>query len=145
MSVQEKVEFFVHCQKLLVEFHPDSSFICRESNTQDRLNQIKTWAEKYKGICYWNDQVCVLYNRIVVSDPAQPERAIQHAMYQAPDDNYNAVVIDFAAFRDIKDCVGFVRENYDPKIGHVLFARHGKIKIYPVVNIVSQIFNMPVV
>ena len=145
MSVGEQVDFFVHCQQLLVQYHADSEFICRQDNLPNRLLQIKAWVNKYKGICYQQDNVCVLYNRIVVTDPQNAVQSVSAAMYKPPDENYNAIMIDFAAFRDIKDCVTFVRENYDPRIQYVLFARHGKIKIYPVVDLVAQIFNMPVV
>jgi hypothetical protein len=145
MGIAEKVDFLVHCQKLLVEFHPTSAFVCREDNLRDRMRQMKAWASRYQGMCYFNDTVGVLYNRIVVADPTEPERAIQHHEYRAPSPDYNAILIDFAAFRDIKDCMSFVRDNYDPRIGHVLFVRHNKVKIYPVVDIISQIFKMPVV
>jgi hypothetical protein len=145
MTVQEKVEFFVHCQKVLVAHHPDSPFVCRHNNVKERLQQIKAWVERYKGICYADDNTGILYNKLVVSDPNEPIAAVKHSMYQPPDPNFNAVIIDFAAFRDIKDCFPFVRENYQNKIQHVLFARHGKIKIYPVLDIVKQIFNMPTV
>lgn len=145
MAVSEKVDFFVRCQQLLVQFHADSEFICRKDNMTQRLKQIKAWVDKYKGICYQHDNVCVLYNRIVVSDPLNPAQAVASSMYQPPNDNYNAIIIDFAAFRDIKDCVTFVKDNYDPRVQHVLFVRHGKVKIYAVVDLVAQIFNMPVV
>lgn len=145
MSAREKVDFFVHCQKLLIDHHPNSEFICRRSNMQDRLKQIKAWVEKYRGMCYYDDNVGILYNKLVIGDVSDPVSAVKYHMYQPPAENYNAVIIDFAAFNDIKNCFPFVRENYDNRIQHVLFARHGKIKIYPVLGIVQRIFNMPTV
>ena len=145
MTTVERVDFFVHCQKLLMEYNPTSPFVCRANNVAQRVKQMRGFVDNYKGMCYHDDYVCTLYNRIVVSDPRQPESAVKHYMYRPPDDNYNAVVIDFATFRDIKDCATFVRTNYDQRIQHVLFVRHNKVKLYAVVDFISKIFNVPVV
>ena len=92
-----------------------------------------------------DDYVCTLYNKIVVNRADEPEAAVKASMYQPPSPDYNAVIVDFAAFRDIKDCMAFVQTSYDPRVLYVLFVSHNKVKLYPVVNFVSQVLNIPVV
>ena len=145
MKAEEKIDFFVYCQKLLVEFHPDSPFICRRNNTKSRIQQMKGFIENYKGLCYQDDNIGVLYNRIVITDPSDPILALKTNMYKASHPDYNAVSIDFVVFRDLKDCMAFVKTNYDPRIQHVLFVKNNKVKIYPIVNFLTQMFHIPVV
>ena len=145
MTAEEKIDFFVYCQKLLVEFHPDSPFVCRQNNVQSRIQHIKDFIHNYKGLCYQDDNVCVLYNKIVITDPSDPVLALRTNMYHEPNPNYNAVTIDFVVFREIKDCMTFIKTNYDPRIQHVLFVKNNKVKIYPIVNFLTQMFNIPVV
>lgn len=145
MAAKEQIDFFVHCQKLLVEFHPTSPFICRANNIKGRIHQMRNFIDKYKGLCYASDNVCVLYNKIVIADPSDPVHTIRANMYHAPDPNYNGVIVDFVVFRDLKDCMPFVQSNYDPRIQYVLYVKNNKPKIYPVVNFLTQIFNIPVV
>lgn len=145
MATAEQVDFFIHCQQLLVKFHPDSPFVCRRDNLNGRIHQMKNFVTNYKGLCYCDDNVCALYNRIVLTDPSDPVHTIRINMYREPDPNYNAIIIDFVVFRALKDCLNFVQSNYDPRIQHVLYVKNNKVKIYPVVQFISQIFNVPVV
>jgi len=145
LKVLDKVEFFVQCQRLLMEHHPDSPFLCHQNNLQERIKHVKSFVTNYKGLCYQDDTVCALYNRIIVTDTKAPEHALRMNMYKTPSPDYNAVVIDFVVFRDIKDCARFVQANYDPRVLYVLFVRHNKVKLYPVVEFLQQIFNIPVV
>jgi hypothetical protein len=145
LTAMEQIDFFVQCQKLLVEFHPSSSFVCRRNNIDWRKYQIQAFLKNYKGMCYWDENVCVLYNRVVVSDPKDPIRVLKNNIYHPPDPNYNAIIIDFVVFRSLQDCQTFVHENYDSRVQHVLYVKNNKVKIYPVVNFLSQIFNLAVV
>jgi hypothetical protein len=145
MSAEEKVDFFLQCQRLLVEFHPTSPFVCRQNNLKSRLSQMHSFVHNYKGYCHMDDNLCVLFNYVVVADKRDPVQIIKNNMYKEPDPNYNAVVIDFVVFRDLKDCQLFVQSYYDPRIQYVLFVKNNKVKLYNVVNFLGQIFNMPVV
>lgn len=145
MSKVEQVDFFVHCQQLLVAYHPESPFICRKDNIKERLAQMKQWVQLYKGMCYWDDHVCTLYNRIVVNRVDDPAQALKANLYKPPAEHYNTIVIDFAAFRDIKDCISFVQTHYETKLQYILFVKHNKVKLYPTAQFVSQLLNMPIV
>ena len=145
MSGRDRVEFFVQCQKLLVEFHPNSPFILREDNAYARIAQMKSILTQYKGVCYMNENLCMIYNKIVVSRADEPVEAIRAHMYKAPDPNYNAVIIDFVVFRHLQDCKDFVIQNYDPRIQYIVFVKNNKAKIYPLKDFAAQTFKIPVV
>lgn len=145
LNTKNKVDFFVHCQKLLIENHPNSPFLFRKDNAQTRLHHVRSFVNNYKGLFYRDDHVCALFNKIMLTDPKDPEHSVKVSMYQPPTEHYNAIIIDFVVFRDIKDCVNFVRYNYDPKVQHVLFVRHNKVKVYPVLDIIQQVLHLPIV
>jgi len=140
----EKVEFFVHCQRLLTAHHPRSSFVVRKSNFKERLEHMRTLLANYKGKVYQDEQVCVLYNYLVLPDAREPETAVRYQMFKAPADPYNAIIIDFVVFREMRDCLTFVKDIVEPKLQHVLFARHNRIKVYSVVDLLHSIFKVPV-
>lgn len=142
LTINEKIEFFVHCQKLLVEFHPTSPFVFHQGNIQDRIKHIKSFTTYYKGLCYQDENVCALYNKIFISDISEPEQAVKAQMYQLPAENYNAFIIDFVVFKHINDCVEFVKTNYNNKIQYVLYVKNNKVKLFPVINFLSQILNI---
>lgn len=143
LSVEEKAQFFAHGQSLLIQFHPNSDFIFRQSNVKDRLNEAKSLAHKYQGLCYADDNICVLFNKIVVSDPKDAVATLQANMFRPPHENYNGVSIDFVVFREIKDCMGFCQKQYDPKIQYVVYSKAGKPKIYKTEELMSHVFHMP--
>lgn len=144
LKAEEKVNFFVHCQKLLTENHPNSPFICRAGNIKIRLAHMKGFVTSYKGLCYQDENVCALYNKIVLTNPTEPELAVRDHMYKAPSEHYNAMVVDFVVFREIKDCSKFVQLEYNANIQHVLFVRHNKVKVYQTIDFLKQILNIPV-
>lgn len=145
LTDKERVEFFVHCQRLLVAHHPDSPFVVRKNNLRARIEHMKTLLANYKGCVYQDEYVCVLYNYLVVSNPKEPELAVRSRMYQPPDDNYNSVIVDFVVFRELKDCMNFVQVKQNPRIQYVLFARHNSIKVYPTVSLLANVFKVPIV
>jgi hypothetical protein len=144
LSAEEKVEFFLKCQELLMTHHPSSPFLCHTGNIKERVKHIQSFVSNYKGYCYKDDTVCALYNKIVVTNPDEPELALRANMYKEPAPNPNAITVDFVVFRDIKDCAKFVQLNYHHTIQYVLFVRHNKVKLYKTLGFVQQILNMPV-
>ena len=69
LSVEEKAKFFVHGQKLLTQYHPDSPYIIREDNLTQLMEQVKHLSKQYQGFCYADDNICVLFNKIYVHAP----------------------------------------------------------------------------
>ena len=145
VSARDKVEFFVQCQRILVENHPTSEFVCRRNNLEQRLSHMRGFINQYKGFIYTDENVCTIYNKIVVNDVNDPTASVKTYMYQSPDPNFNAIMIDFVVFRNIKDCLAFVKTNYDPRIQYVLFVRHNKVKLYPVVKLLAGVLDMSIV
>lgn len=143
MTVEEKAQFFVHVQRLLVAHHPNSEYVFREDNIKERMAQAKSLVKKYQGLCYSDDNICVLYNKIFVTDPNDPVQALKDNMFQPTREDYNAVSIDFVVFRDMKDCLNFARGEYDPKIKYVVYSKGGKPRIYETAKLMSKSFHIP--
>lgn len=145
LAIEDKIDFFLHCQKLLVEHHPTSPFIFHTGNVETRLKHIQGFVSNYQGFYYQDENVCALYNKIIISDPLSPEHALRQHMYKPPAENYNAITIDFVVFRDLKDCLTFVKGHYEAKVQYILFVKNNKVKIYPTIDFLQQILNLPVV
>lgn len=137
----EKVDFFKGCQELLIKYHPNSEFIIRENNLNQRLQYAIDFCNRYKGYTYASDSVKVLFNKIKLTDPNNPIQAIKEHAYKEPRSDYNAVSIDFVVFRAINDCLEFCKENYDPRIEFIVFVKNGKPKLYRADNLLSKIVN----
>jgi len=137
LSQEKKVDFFIKCQELMIKYHPESSFIVREKSLPKTLEVFQDNIQKYKGYSYTDDNICVLWNKIFVSDNKNTHRTIKENAYKSPHENYNGVSIDFAVFRKIEDCYIFIRNNYDSKMEYVLFIREGKPKLYPIKTILN--------
>ncbi len=131
LTQEKKVDFFVKCQELMIKHHPDSPFVVREKDLEKVLTACEKNILKYQGYSYSDDNVCVLWNHIVVTDPKDVKRAVQENAYRPPNPDFNAVSIDFAVFKHIKDCVEFIRGNDNDRIEHILFIRDGVPKLYP--------------
>jgi hypothetical protein len=143
LSKDEKIEFFLNCQDLLATHHPQSSFLLRKLNVHQRIPYMKDFHEKYKGYCYQDANITVLYNFIVIADPNDPIGALKAHIWHAPHPEYNAVSIDFVAFRDMKDCLNFCKAHYDPRIKYALFVKNNKPKLYPMDKLVGRVFHLP--
>lgn len=130
LPISERVEFFVKCQELMLKHHPKSPFVVRESELKKTIDVCKRNINKYNGFAYSDDNVCVLWNHILIHDPSNMERILKENAYQPPNPDYNAVSIDFAVFRNIRDCIEFVHQNKNERIQFVLFIREGKPKLY---------------
>lgn len=142
LSQNEKVDFFVKCQELMLQHHPESPFIIRENSLEKSLDAFQNNIQRYQGYCYTDDNICVLWNKILVSDPINVSRVIKECAYQPPNPNFNGVSIDFAVFRRMDDCFDFINRNKESQMKYILFIREGKPKIHSIDQILKTInFN----
>lgn len=132
LTQEQKVDFFIKCQKLLLQYHPNSPFVVREDNLSKVLDACHNNIKRYQGYHYSDENVCVLWNHILVTDPKDVKKCVVENAYQPPNPAYNAVSIDFAVFRQMTDCLTFIKENNSPQIRYVLFIRDGNPKLYPI-------------
>lgn len=139
LPLQEKVDFFVKCQELLLKHHPDSPFVIREDKLEEALEACHNNIEQYKGYYYTDDNVCVLWNHVKINDPNDVKRAVMENAYKMPNPEFNAVSIDFAVFREIKDCIEFIQANKNNLIQYVLFIRGGNPRIYQIDSLLKGI------
>jgi hypothetical protein len=144
LSKEQKIDFFIQCQKLLIAHHPKSEFIFTEKNLKSRLEHVKDLSIKYKGFCHFNENICLLYNKIKINNINEPIQALKENMYQPPKDDFNAMAIDFVVFRKLEDCLRFCRDNYDDRIKYIMFIKNNKPKIYETKKFVSNILNIPI-
>ena len=144
LSIEDKVRFFVHIQSLLVKYHPNSDFIFREDNTVKRLEQAKDLVVKYKGLCYADEHIAVLFNKILISDTTDAVKALRENMFQPPKDNYNGVSIDFVVFRSMNDCLAFCKSQYDPQIKHIIYSKAGRPQIYRAEDLIAHSLHIPI-
>jgi hypothetical protein len=138
LSMQEKIDFFVKCQQLLLTHHPNSPFLFRQDNAQRRLAFVKPMCEGYKGFCYSNDNVCIIFNKIWVPHPEQIAQSIVSSQYQPPAQPYNTALIDFVVFRELKDCWDLVSQQFDANLQYIAFVRHNQVRIYPIMQFFVQ-------
>jgi hypothetical protein len=143
MTKEEKIAFFLSCQKLLVDHHPNSPFIFNYKNYKDKLLYAKDLISSYKGLCYQGEHVIALFNRIIVRDPLDPIRAIKENMFQPPNPRYNAVGIDFVVFRRLEDCSEFCRSVYVPQMEYVIYVKNNHPKIYKTPELLTQLLHLP--
>ena len=142
LNQDAKIDFFVKCQSLMLKHHPDSPFIIRESKLDKALDTFHNSINRYQGYVYSDDNICVLWNKIFVTDANNPNRVVTENAYLPPHPNFNAVSIDFAVFRKMEDCFIFIAANHEPQMQHVLFIREGKPKIHPLEQILKAVnFN----
>lgn len=138
LTQEEKVEFFIRCQELLIKHHPHSEFLFTEENYENRKQYALDFIKKYKGFVYWDDDVCILFNKVRVNDVKNPIKVIRDHLYQEPRElDYNAISVDFVVFRQLQDCIGFCRAQYNPQILYVLFVRHNEVKLHETKKLLS--------
>lgn len=139
LRAEEKVNFFVRCQEILKNHHPESPFAFTTINFNDRKNYFKGFYEKYQGFAYTDENVCILFNKIILKDARNPIEAVKENQWKGPKENYNAFMIDFATFSSVEQCLPFIKANYVPQIKYALYARHQDIKIYPVEKLILSL------
>ncbi len=143
LTPEERIEFFVNCQQILANHHPDSPFAFTTANLSARKNYFKDFYNKYKGFSYTDNNVCILFNKIYVGDPRDPVVAVKSNLWKEPSERFNAYLIDFVAFDLIENCLNFCRAQYQEKIKYILFARHNDIKIYETQKLLNKLNNLP--
>ncbi len=130
LTREERVNFFIKCQEILQKYHPDSPFIFTKANLNDRKSYFKDFYNKYKGFAHIDENVCILFNKIKLEDARDPVRTVRENLWRKPNENYNAFMIDFVAFREMQDCLSFCQKEYKEIIKYILFARNNDIKVY---------------
>lgn len=145
LSTQEKINFFIHCQEILITYHPKSPFIFNRNNYKERLSYVSDMFNKYNGHAYQDEHICVLFNYIHIKDPDNPiESLIEHS-YQEPKINYNAISIDWACFRSYKDCLNFIKLTYNSNIEYILWVKDNKPKIHKTIDYISKLLKIPII
>ena len=144
LTTQEKINFFLHGQTLLTTYHPTSEFIFRRSNIKERTLYIKELVTKYKGLCYSDENILVLFNKVFVANTHDPVVTLKDHMYKEPNEAYNAVSIDFVVFRHLKDCEAWIRSNYDPRIRFVVYVKNGTPQIFATPDLIARVLHLPI-
>jgi hypothetical protein len=145
LTNEQKIDFFVKCQTLLIEHHPHSEFLFTETNLKDRKDFVYKFFHKYQGFYYQDDKVCILYNKIKVEDEKDPIKAIKDHMYRKPVADYNAISIDFVVFRKLEDCFAFCKTYYEPRIAYIVFVKNSAVKLYKTDKLLSSLSSAPLV
>ena len=136
---EEKVNFFVKCQEILIKYHPESPFVFTTNKLDDKKAFFKQFYERYQGYTYRNDNICILFNKIRVKDPRDPVKAIKDALWKEPAEDYNAYAIDFVVFSEMAQCLEFCKAQYEERIKFILFGRNNDIKIYETKKLLSKL------
>lgn len=144
MSVAERVAFFLKCQELLLSYHTTSPFLFTQTNAKERLSHAKSLNEQYKGLCYQDENICILYNKVHVEDEKDPVQALKIHKFKEPVQSYNAYSIDFVVFRRLMDCAIWIKNNYEPKIQFVLYVKNGKPQIYKTAPFIARLMKLPI-
>jgi len=141
LHIEQKVDFFIKCQKLLIKYHSKSPFVIRKNNLEKSVNAFVSHIQDYKGYFFYNDNICVLFNYIYVDDSIQLDKnqTLRANAYQAPAENHNGVSIDFVVFREIADSLEFIRSQDTPQIKYVLFVKDGKIKLHKKDDLIQKL------
>jgi hypothetical protein len=132
LTQEEKVDFFVKCQDLLIKYHPKSEFLAREKNIDEILDRVYENISRYKGYCYMNDNMCVLWNHVYISDSEDVNKSLKDNAYKPPHPDYNGVSFDFVALREKNDMFQFIRENKEDRIKYILSVKRGVPRFYPI-------------
>ncbi len=132
LNVEQKVDFFIKCQKLLIKHHANSTFVIRANNLEKSVNTFASHIQDYKGYFFCNDNICVLFNYIRVDDsgPLDKFQTLRENAYQKPAENYNGISIDFVVFKELQNSLEFIRSQNSSQIKYVLFVKSGHVKLH---------------
>jgi hypothetical protein len=139
LSKEQQIDFFIKCQEILVNSHPTSEFIITKENWPERKHYALDFINKYKGYVYYNNQICLLFNKIRINDPQNPVKALKDHIFKEPQSDYNAYSIDFACFLNIKNCLGFIKTQDNPQILYVLYVKNNSVKLYLKENLLKHL------
>lgn len=126
---EEKVEFFVKCQELLIKHHSTSNFVVKESNLEEAADIFMDKIDKYKGYYYFDENVCILWNHVFISDPNDANGSLIENAYKTPHPNYNAASMDFVVCRRVTDILRFAKENDSAQVKYLLSIKNGRTKL----------------
>jgi len=130
LTSPEKIDFFVNCQKLLLNNHPTSEFLLTKDNLEEKKYYALEFIKKYKGYCYNDENVCILYNKFKIIEPTNPKKELKDHIFKEPENDFNCVLIDFVVFRKMIDCLQFIKKEDESKIEYVLFVKNNEVKLY---------------
>lgn len=139
---QEKIDFFVHAQEILIAHHPNSEFTFREDNLKTRMTYVRQMVAQYQGLCYMDDNINVLFNYVKMVED-DPIKTLAASMFKPPADPYDAVSIDMVIFKRLKDCADWVRARYDPQIKYIIYVKNGKPQKYSTADLISRVLKIP--
>ncbi len=142
LSTPEKVDFFINCQKLLINNHSQSEFLLTKENLEEKKYYALKFINNYKGYSYSSENICLLFNKVFLKDPRNPQRELRDNIFKTPDENYNCVLIDFVVFRKLIDCLSFIKQEYEPRMEFVLFVKNNEVKLYRTDKLVEKL-NSP--
>lgn len=143
LTPEERVNFFVQCQEILKNHHPDSPFTFTDRNLTERKSYFKEVFERYNGFAYSDTNICILFNKIVLKDPKNPIESVKLNKFKGPDENYNAFMIDWVVFSDLKLVESFCRAQYQDRIKYILFSRHNDVKVYETSKLLDKLSKLP--
>jgi hypothetical protein len=123
----------------MLNHHPDSPFIIKQSKLNQTLDMFEKNIRIYQGYAYTDSNICVLWNKIFVTDPSNVNRVITENAYMPPKEKFNGVSIDFAVFNSMIHCQNFIKDNDEESIKYILFIREGRPKIYKKEEIINHI------
>lgn len=144
LSNEEKIQFFSQCQDILIKYHPNSEFLVTKENWLDKKHFALEFINKYKGYTYYNDRICILFNKVRIEDSRNPIKSLRDHLFKPSVDNYNAYCIDFVAFNKLAHCLEFVKQEYIPQIEYILFVKNNEVKLYKTDKLVEKL-NSPLV
>lgn len=139
LTNEQKVDFFVDCQKLLIKYHSNSDFVIRESKLNEAIDVFINQINKYKGHYYNDDNVCILWNHVYISDPNDSQGELIKNAYQEPNPNYNAVSMDFVVCRKSSDIINFINNYNEDRIQYLLSIKYGRAKILKKEDLIKNI------
>jgi hypothetical protein len=143
LDKRDKIDFFIKTQTILIEFHPDSPFIINKENLKTRLEYASDMFGRYCGWCFTDKYCSILFNYIKIDNVDRPLDALKKYQFTSGAIDYNAIVVDFAAFREIKDCLDFCRTIFNSNIKWVVWVHKEKPSIYPALEYMTRILNIP--
>lgn len=139
LSTEEKVDFFINCQDLLIKYHADSDFVIRENNLEQAVEIFSEQINKYKGFSYSDNYVFILFNYIFIENKELVNEELIKNIYKNPINNYNAISLDFVACRSWSDTFKFIEEVNEDRIKYLLLVKNGIPKIYEKNELINKI------
>ena len=139
LTTIQKIDFFVKCQELMLKYHPNSPFVVREDSLKQSLDAFANNINRYKGFVHSDENICLLWNYVHISDEHDENRALVENGYKAPHPEYNAVSMDFVVCRKVRDYYEFIKQYDEPRIQYILSVKYQKAKIINKSKLISGI------